>query len=129
MCQGKLGIDARTHFAGQQSETHRYYAAADVFVLPSVQEAFGVVVLEAMATGLPCIVSSRAGAAEVLPESVRKYLLADPLDASELAAKMLSALEPSIHRTLSEDSRAATMHYSLEEHARVSEELYRSMCG
>lgn len=124
----KLGVETRVRFAGQQTETFLYYAAADIFVLPSVQEAFGVVVLEALATGLPCIVSSRAGAAEVLPESMQAYLLADPRDATEMAAKIERALAPEDHARLATDSRDAAMRYSLEEHARVSEGLYRSLC-
>ena len=125
----KLGIEARVHFVGQQSETSRYYAAANLFVLPSVQEAFGIVVLEAMATGLPCLVSSRAGAAEVLPESMARFLMQDPHDPTEMATKIKEVLEPATHTRLAEDSRNAAMNFSLEEHARVSEKLYRSMCG
>ncbi len=44
----------------------RYYAAADAFVFPTTYDAFGLVVLEAMAAGLPVFTSDRAGAAEII---------------------------------------------------------------
>jgi UDP-glucose:(heptosyl)LPS alpha-1,3-glucosyltransferase len=47
-------------------ELERYYAAADAFVFPTTYDAFGMVVLEAMAAGLPVFSSDRAGAAELI---------------------------------------------------------------
>jgi len=47
-------------------EIARYYAAADAFVFPTTYDAFGLVVLEAMAAGLPVSTSDRAGAAEIM---------------------------------------------------------------
>jgi UDP-glucose:(heptosyl)LPS alpha-1,3-glucosyltransferase len=48
------------------SQLERYYAAADAFVFPTTYDAFGMVVLEAMAAGLPVFTSDQAGAAEVI---------------------------------------------------------------
>jgi UDP-glucose:(heptosyl)LPS alpha-1,3-glucosyltransferase len=48
------------------SELERYYAAADVFVFPTTYDAFGMVILEAMAAGLPVFSSDCAGAAELM---------------------------------------------------------------
>lgn len=53
----------------------RYYAAADVFVFPSTYDAFGMVVLEAMACGLPVFCSDRAGAAELIEHGSTGYVL------------------------------------------------------
>jgi glycosyltransferase involved in cell wall biosynthesis len=63
----------------------REYYRSDVFCLPSVQEGFGLVFLEAMAAGKP-IVAVRAGAA---PEVVPHGLLANPDDEEDLAEKIL----------------------------------------
>lgn len=51
----ELGVRARVRFAGRQHEVAAYYELADVFVFPSVFEGFGIVLLEAMAMGKPCI--------------------------------------------------------------------------
>ena len=48
------------------NEIARYYAAGDAFVFPTTYDAFGLVVLEAMAAGLPVFTSDRAGAAEII---------------------------------------------------------------
>ena len=56
----------------------RYYAAADAFVFPTTYDAFGMVVLEAMAAGLPVFSSDRAGAAELITSG--KDGIVSPLD-------------------------------------------------
>ncbi|MEM4204675.1 MAG: glycosyltransferase family 4 protein, partial [Candidatus Methanomethylicaceae archaeon] len=60
-----LGLRDRTFFAGGKSwrEVPSFYALADVLVLPSISEPWGLVVNEAMACGLPVVVSNKAGAA------------------------------------------------------------------
>jgi UDP-glucose:(heptosyl)LPS alpha-1,3-glucosyltransferase len=55
-----------THFLPPTSELKRYYAAADALVFPTTYDAFGMVVLEAMASGLAVFSSDRAGAAELI---------------------------------------------------------------
>jgi UDP-glucose:(heptosyl)LPS alpha-1,3-glucosyltransferase len=70
----------RTHgkvvFVGRRDDVETYYGAADLLALPAVQEAFGNVVLEALAAGLPTVVSRTAGASEILKgrlaEGIRK---------------------------------------------------------
>jgi len=51
------------------------------------------------------------------------------LDPTEMATKIKELLDPSTHTRLARDSRNAALNFSLEEHARVSEELHQSMCG
>jgi len=70
------------------SELEKYYAAADVLVFPTTYDAFGMVVLEAMAAGLPVITSDQAGAAELIEDASDGYVL--PLDEwVERAAEVL----------------------------------------
>lgn len=57
---------ANVVFLPPSATLERYYAAADAFVFPTTYDAFGMVVLEAMATGLPVFSSDRAGAAELI---------------------------------------------------------------
>lgn len=55
-----LGIEDNVHFLGRRSDTPQLYAAMDILVLPSLAEAFPMVVLEAMAMGVP-VIASRIG--------------------------------------------------------------------
>ena len=66
-----LKVAARFEGFRNQSELPRYYAAADVLVLPSESESWGLVVNEAMACGLPAIVSNNVGCAPDLIEEGR----------------------------------------------------------
>jgi UDP-glucose:(heptosyl)LPS alpha-1,3-glucosyltransferase len=76
------------NYVGSTSEVARYYAAADVFALPTLYEAWGLVIIEAMATGLPVLTSKLAGASVAVHEGVTGNLLDDPRDEAEIARKL-----------------------------------------
>jgi glycosyltransferase involved in cell wall biosynthesis len=85
-----LGILEYVVFTGlkQARETIPYYAFASCFVLPSVREPWGLVVNEAMASGLPVVVSSRCGCAEDLVRDGENGFLFDPATAGDLATQL-----------------------------------------
>jgi glycosyltransferase involved in cell wall biosynthesis len=65
-----------THLTGKQHvDMPEVYRAADVFVLPSVEDGFGLVVLEAMACGLPVITTSNCGAADIIEDGVDGFVI------------------------------------------------------
>jgi UDP-glucose:(heptosyl)LPS alpha-1,3-glucosyltransferase len=66
------------HIIPSTSEIERYYAAADAFVFPTTYDAFGMVVLEAMASGLPVFSSDRAGAAELIDSGRDGFIIPLP---------------------------------------------------
>jgi len=76
----------------QIEETPVFYALADVFVLPSEKEEWGLVVNEAMASGLPVVVSRNAGCAEDLVEESVNGFTFDPASSGDLAAKLTEFL-------------------------------------
>jgi UDP-glucose:(heptosyl)LPS alpha-1,3-glucosyltransferase len=80
-----LGVSSRVRFLDATSTVERYYAAADLFVFPTPYDAFGMVVAEAMASGLPVIVSRAAGAAELVATDVDGIVLDDPDDVEAIA--------------------------------------------
>lgn len=72
-------------FLPTRGDVEFYYAAADCYVGPSLEDAFGLPPAEAMACGLPVIVSSRAGMTELVTDGFDALVLRDPYDTAELA--------------------------------------------
>ena len=85
-----LGIDEAVTFAGTQVDgLERYYRAADIFIMLSKFDTFGMVVLEAMASGLPAIVSPNVGAKDLVVEGVNGFILAEHQDADAAADRIV----------------------------------------
>ena len=82
---------------GPRRDIERWYAAADVVVLPTRYEPFGNVHLEALASGVPVVTTSRAGGAEVIDEG-KSGAVVPPGDVPATAAAMerLRAGDPAI---------------------------------
>lgn len=85
----ELGLQAITHFPGRIEDDllPAYYAAADVCVVPSHYEPFGLVAIEAMASGTP-VIASDVGGLQFTVESGKTGLLAPPQDAAAFAAAL-----------------------------------------
>jgi len=103
-------------FAGRQEDVENYYSAADLLALPALQEAFGNVVLEALASGLPVLVSRSVGAAEVVKEELEHGILDFPDDPLEIETKVLSLLSPAFWPRISEQARRLAEGYSWKSH-------------
>jgi UDP-glucose:(heptosyl)LPS alpha-1,3-glucosyltransferase len=86
------GLHGRVCIVGPQSVVEDFYAAADVVVVASLQEAFGNVVLEGLAMGLPVVTSAGVGAAELLHGSLEEFVAARPDDLDGLRARLARAL-------------------------------------
>src|SRR5437764_7158138 len=82
-----LGLDAHGTFLGWIGDDvlHSLYRIADLCVVPSIYEPFGLVALEAMASGCPCIVADTGGLREIVPEDERVGLRFNGGDAEHLA--------------------------------------------
>ena len=88
---GSLEIGKRVHFLGWRTDTPRVFAALDVFLMPSLWEGFGLVLLEAMAQGVPVVGSAVSAIPEVVAEG-ETGLLCPPGDADCLAAALATLL-------------------------------------
>ena len=84
-----LGVEDRVVFAGTRTDVWKYYAASDVLLLPMLYESFGLVILEAMAPGLPVLASRDAGAAELVRDGADGLLINDPTDVAEISMRAL----------------------------------------
>jgi glycosyltransferase involved in cell wall biosynthesis len=87
----ELGVAERVHFLGYRRDVARLMRAADCFVFPSRYEACSLVLLEALASGLPVITADTAGGAEVVTPDCG-IRLPDPNDSMALAAAMQTIL-------------------------------------
>jgi len=81
----RLALTDRVTFLPPRADVEFYYAAADLYGGPSLEDAFGLPPLEAMACGAPAIVSSRAGVSELISDGVDGFVLDDPRDSAKLA--------------------------------------------
>jgi len=117
----------RIVFAGRQDEIENYYGAADVLALPSLQEAFGNVVLEALASGLPVLVSRAVGAAEILRGRLAIGIVDQPGNATELSAKLLSLLDKAREESLRQEARRIGEAYSWDRHLLELDALLRDV--
>jgi glycosyltransferase involved in cell wall biosynthesis len=84
----RAGLAERVRLLGFRNDVQRVLAACDALVAPTRYEAFGLGVAEALACGVPAIVSADAGVAELYPDDLRDFLLADPDSESELVAAL-----------------------------------------
>jgi glycosyltransferase involved in cell wall biosynthesis len=78
-------LEDRVLFLPPRNDIEFYYAAADAYAGPSLQESYGIPPAEAMACGLPVIVSAAAGVSEIVTSDVDGMVLDDPTDAITLA--------------------------------------------
>jgi glycosyltransferase involved in cell wall biosynthesis len=79
-------IQNQVHFLPPRKDVEFYYAAADAYIGPSLEDTFALPVAEAMACGLPVIVSARAGASAWVTDGADGLILNDPTDGESLAA-------------------------------------------
>jgi glycosyltransferase involved in cell wall biosynthesis len=99
----------------------RAYKLADLYVLPSVSEPFGITPLEAMRNGTPVIISKTSGVSEVISHCLK----VDFWDIEEMASKMLSVLHyPTLHEEIQEQGSREVKKFNWEIPARKCIDVY-----
>ena len=113
-----LGLGSRVRFLPVRPDVEFYYAAADAYVGPSLEDAFALPPAEAMACGLPVIVSSQAGVSEIISDGVDGLILRDPRDAKELARLIRGLVEDAdLRHRLGEQAVHTAQKYTWERNA------------
>jgi N-acetyl-alpha-D-glucosaminyl L-malate synthase BshA len=123
-----LGISGLIHAVGAQEEVVPLLSIADVFLLPSSQESFGLAALEAMACEVPVVASRVGGLPEVIEHGVNGFLH-PPEAIDEMAASALRLLtdEP-LHRAIAGAAcRRVREHFSAERVVPMYEACYREL--
>lgn len=111
----------------RDGDVERYFAAADLLLFPTRYEPFGLVILEALASGLPVVTSARAGAAEYLIHGETGLLLQDPTDTAEVMAAIGLLLDsPDLPGRLASNGRRLAKQFTWERIASRTEEAYQS---
>ncbi|TIL47788.1 glycosyltransferase family 4 protein [Mesorhizobium sp.] len=122
----RLGLGARLRMLGPQKDTLPWYGAADIAVLPSIYDPFGTVVIEAMASGLPAVVSTGCGARELV-DRFEPNLVCDAAGVDDLAAGLARALQLSSRPETAARVRAAAEHYDFNVMIRRMIALYENL--
>jgi UDP-glucose:(heptosyl)LPS alpha-1,3-glucosyltransferase len=121
----RAGVAERVHFAGGQEDVKPWYGAADCFVLATLYDPFPNAALEALASGLPAIVSGQCGAAELVKEGVTGRVV-DALDGDALARAM-DDIAGRASDDMREDARASVTHLGLDAMGERMVALYRAL--
>lgn len=125
----RLGLSAQVQFVGEVAAVERVYRAADVFVMPSTREAFGMVLIEAMASRLPVVCTRISGVTDAIVADADTGVLFPPRDAAALTAALERVLSDR-HAAAAMGQRAraaAAARYGLDVSAARWREIYRQV--
>ena len=122
-----LGISDQVVFAGVTDEVEAYYLASDLFVMPSRMDTFGLVVLEAMAAGLPVVISSNVGAADLVTHGGSGFILPKNPTAQDMTASLIRLMNPELRRSMGEAARQIAENHDWDKVADKMAEIYRTL--
>jgi len=117
----KHGLTGRVHFKGLSDQMKEHFAAADIVVLPARVEAFGMVVLEAMAAGCAVIVSLGAGVSALIESGKNGLTMDSP---GELPSLLESLRDPSYRQMLGENACKTAAEHTWDNAAEAYENLF-----
>jgi UDP-glucose:(heptosyl)LPS alpha-1,3-glucosyltransferase len=112
-----LHLSDRVQFFPETPGILSFYSAADIYAAPSLEDSFNLPVLEAMACGLPVVVSRQAGVSEYIVDGVDGILLQAPEDPRALAGSLSLLLQqPELRRALGENAARKAAQFSWDRH-------------
>lgn len=123
-----LGVEKHVSFLGNQEFIEEILPAADLFLLPSHHESFGLVALEAMSSGVPVIATDRGGPREVIRHGITGFLH-DPEDVDGMVAEGLRLLgDEGLRRDIGAAARRdAVERFDVETTLPAYEDFYREV--
>jgi glycosyltransferase involved in cell wall biosynthesis len=122
------GLAGKIRFLAPRPDVVSYYAAADCYVGPSLEDAFAQPPAEARACGLPVIVSVQAGVSELVTHGVDGFVLNDPRDSVSLA-KLISGLysDPELRRRMGKNAARTARQYTWERNAEQFQTMFEAI--
>jgi UDP-glucose:(heptosyl)LPS alpha-1,3-glucosyltransferase len=112
----RLGIKDRVLFLGTRRDVHNCYFAADFLVHPTFYDPCSLVVLEALACGLPVITSRYNGVSELLHPPHDGYVIGDPHDHHQLADSMAQFVDQGRRLVASRAARQTALEWGFDDH-------------
>jgi len=125
----RLGAGHSVMFAGSVLDTVPYYAASDVYVLPTFYDPCSLGVLEAAASGLPSVTSRFNGAGEMLNDGVNGVLMNDPANDEELAERIRPLLDRETRTNMGRAARHFALDHTLQRNCDEIVAVYREIAG
>jgi UDP-glucose:(heptosyl)LPS alpha-1,3-glucosyltransferase len=127
-------LDGRVHFLPARKDVEFYYAGADAYAGPSLEDTFALPPVESMACGLPVIVSRENGTFEIITNGIDGLILDDPTDAAGLAAMIRRLYQDKefrdgLGKRAAETARQYTWERNGRELAKIFEEILRRKSG
>jgi len=122
----KYGSIDRVILCEPTREIEKFYCASDVFVFPSYYDSFGMVVTEAMASGIPVITNHSVGAAEIVTDGLNGILTKDPWDPNQLADAMQKFVDdPELSKRMGASARLAVEGLTWDDCANQTMNVYK----
>lgn len=119
----------KIHCQDPVDDVEKYYAAADIFVLPSIYEPFGNANLEALASGLPVVTSAHSGAAEILECGENGMVVENPSNPKEIAENIDPLFDPAVRESMGQNARTLAENFTQERNIREMMEVYHKVMG
>jgi UDP-glucose:(heptosyl)LPS alpha-1,3-glucosyltransferase len=107
----KMGCGDDVFFTGAVRDLERYYPSADILVHPTFYDACSLVVLEALASGVPVITTKNNGAGGILSNGKEGFVLEDPREVGTLTEKILYLADPVKLKEVSVAARSLAEHF------------------
>jgi len=108
-------------------DLEKYYASADIFVLPSIYEPFGNANLEALASGLPVVTSTNSGAAEIIEHGENGRVIENPSDPKEIAENINSLFDPAVRESMGQKARSLAEKFTQERNLNEMIKVYQDV--
>jgi len=123
----RCGTGSAVTFVGKIDDPVPYYAASDIYVLPTFYDPCSLGVLEAAASGLPSVTTRFNGAAELLSDGIDGYVLSDPNDDRQLADRLEMLLDPALRRRMGQAARQLALSHTLQRNCDQILRVYREL--
>jgi len=122
-----LGIEDIVTFWGPQKNTPSFYAAADIFVLPTLYDPFPSVILEAMASEVPVITTVNSGAAEIIEQGKEGFVMSAPEAIEELVSYIEQLSNYKLRGEMAKHARMKVENFSMKKKSEETMQLYRTL--